>query len=253
MKVKVSDIVSMLNEIAPFETAEPWDNVGLLVGSTDSAVTNILTALDVTPQVISEAKKLGAQMIVTHHPLIFAPRKRVTDEDPQGRMILDLAREEIALASIHTNYDIAAGGVNDALMHAIGMMNVTGEGLIRVADLAEGVTLDGLSVQVQQKLHTVARTYGAHNRPLKRLACCSGAGTDYMDLARAAGADVFLTGEVKHHQALEAMGEGMSIIEAGHYETENPAMEVLSNALQNRCNALEYRVSVFYSQIHPFE
>ena len=125
---RVSDVRAMVNGIAPFELAEEWDNVGLLFGHADAEVSRVLVALDLTQGVLDEAKALGAQLIVTHHPIMFSARKRVTDEDREGRLMLGMAEAGIAHIAAHTNLDAAPGGVNDTLMAAMGATNITGEG-----------------------------------------------------------------------------------------------------------------------------
>jgi len=248
----VKDIVSLVGQIAPYELAEPWDNVGLLLGREGNAVTRVLTALDLTDGVIAEAKALGAELIVTHHPMMMDARRKMTDEDREGRLLLELAENGIAHIAAHTNFDAAQGGVNDALMALMGAGNVQGEGCVRVGELEDGLTFEMLCQRAQKKLHAVVRAYGAADTPVKKLGCCSGAGGGFFEDAKALGADCFITGEIKHHIALEAMDKGVCVIEAGHFETENPACEVMANALQNACDGLKYNVTVFCSKGNPF-
>ena len=247
-----ADIERMVGEIAPFELAEEWDNVGMLFGRRGSEVTRALVALDVTPAVIEEAKALGAQLIVTHHPIMFSARKRVTDADYEGAMMLDMAAANLSLIAAHTNLDAAPGGVNDTLMAAMGAQNVRGEGCIRVGDVAEGTTMGMLRDRAKKALKADVRIYGAEDMPVHVLGCCSGSGSSEIAAAKALGADGFITGEVRHNLALEAMGMGVGVIEAGHYETENPVCEVLASALQTAADALEYKVMFFCSKVNPF-
>lgn len=248
----VKELERLVGGIAPYELAEDWDNVGLLVGRADKAVTRVLTALDLTDGVIKEARALGAQAIVTHHPIMMDARRRVTDGDREGRLLLALAESGIAHIAAHTNYDNAPGGVNDTLLERMGAMNVRGEGCVRVGDVEAGMTFGALCARAQRKLHAAVRAYGAADTPVSHLGCCSGAGGSFFAEAAALGADCFITGEIKHHVALEAMDAGMCVIEAGHFETENPACEVMANALQNACDALKYNVTVFCSKGNPF-
>ncbi len=248
----VADLEKLVGGIAPFDLAEEWDNVGLLFGRRSAAVTRVLVALDLTQAVIREAAALGAQAIVTHHPIMFSARKRVTDDDREGALMLALAEQGIAHIAAHTNLDAAQGGVNDVLMQRMGAKNVTGEGCIRLGDLDEGMTLDGLAARAQRSLGTQVRVYGAGDMPVRKLGCCSGAGSSEIAEAAALGADCFITGEVKHNLALDAMDMGCGVIEAGHFETENPVCEVLVTALQNAADELKYNVTVFCSKVHPF-
>lgn len=248
----VADILRLVGEIAPFDLAAEWDNVGLLLGRAGRAVTRVLVALDLTQEAVDEAKALGAQLIVTHHPIMFSARRRVTDEDREGRLMLCMAEAGIAHIAAHTNLDCAPGGVNDALLGAIGCENVRGEGFVRVGDLPDGMTFGALCARVQQRLHGPVRAFGAADTPVRTLGCCSGAGGDEIGAAKALGADCFVTGEMRHHQALDAVDGGCCVMEAGHFETENPVCEVLAGALQNAADAVQYNVTVFCSKGSPF-
>ena len=249
---RVSDVRELVGGIAPFELAEEWDNVGLLFGHAQAEAERILVALDLTQGVLDEAKALGAQMIVTHHPIMFSARKRVTDEDREGRLILGMAEAGIAHIAAHTNLDAAPGGVNDTLMAEMGAANIEGEGCVRAGDLPEGTTLGALAALAERRLRGPVRVYGAKDTPVHRLGCCSGAGGSEIAEAKALGADCFITGEVRHHEALDAVNGGMCVLEAGHFETENPVCEVLAQALQKAADALQYKVTVFCSKGNPF-
>ena len=249
---RVSDVRELVGGIAPFELAEEWDNVGLLFGHAQAEVTRVLVALDLTQGVLDEARALGAQLIVTHHPIMFSARKRVTDEDREGRLMLGMAEAGIAHIAAHTNLDAAPGGVNDTLMAAMGAANIVGEGCVRAGDLPEGTTLGALAARAERRLRGPVRVYGAKDTPVHRLGCCSGAGGSEIAEAKALGADCFITGEVRHHEALDAVDGGMCVLEAGHFETENPVCEVLARSLQNAADAVKYKLTVFCSKGHPF-
>lgn len=250
--ITAKELEALVGEIAPYELAEEWDNVGLLAGREGREISRVLVALDVTRETLLEAKALGAQAIVTHHPMMFHARKRLTDADREGRLLLELAREDIALIAAHTNLDAAPGGVNDTLMRAMGCGNIRGEGCVRAGDLPQGTTLGTLARRAQDALHAAVRVYGAPDMSLRVLGCCSGAGGSELAEARALGADCFITGEIRHHEALDAVDSGVCVIEAGHYETENPVCEVLCTALQKKLDALQYTVTVYRSQANPF-
>ena len=251
MKPKVSDIVSIVNEFAPFEKALDYDNVGLLVGHPDWAVDTALVALDLTMGAVEEAKACGAQLILTHHPVMFNGRKHLREDDAEGAAIAELIRNRIAMIAAHTNYDVAKGGVSEILAADLGIRNAepAAEGLIVVGDYAG--TLRDLEWAVRERINPHARVYG-QDRILLRVAVCGGAGGDFWELAKMAGADCFLTGEVKHHEALSAVQMGMPIIDAGHYETEHLALNQLASSLQNRANALQYNLRTIVSEFHPF-
>ena len=249
---RVSDVRELVGGIAPFELAEEWDNVGLLFGHAQAEVTRVLVALDLTQGVLDEARALGAQLIVTHHPIMFSARKRVTDEDREGRLMLGMAEAGIAHIAAHTNLDAAPGGVNDTLMAAMGAVNLTGEGCVRAGDLPQGTTLGALAALAERRLCGPVRVYGDRETVVRRLGCCSGAGGSEIAEAKALGADCFITGEVRHHEALDAVDGGVCVLEAGHFETENPVCEVLAGALQNAADALQYKLTVFCSKGNPF-
>ena len=248
----VAEIERIVGEIAPYELAEAWDNVGLLLGRSEAQVTRILVALDLTQAVLDEAKALGAQLIVTHHPILFSARKRVTDRDREGRLMLSMARADVSLIAAHTNLDSAPGGVNDVLMEAMGCTQVTGEGPVRVGRVEAEMTLGRLCERARQRLRAQVRAYGAEDAPVHVLGCCSGAGGSELSRALSLGADCFITGEIHHHEALDALDAGCTVIEAGHFETENPVCEVLRGALQKAVDALQYNVTVFCSEGDPF-
>ena len=166
--------------------------------------------------------------------------------------MLAMIENGMAHIAAHTNFDSAPGGVNDTLMKLMGAKDVHGEGCIRVGALDEGMTFGQLCERAEKKLRGPVRVYGEANTVVKKLGCCSGAGSSMMAEARENGADCFITGEVKHDRALEAMDMGLCVIEAGHFETENPACEVLAASLQKACDALKYNVTVFCSQGNPF-
>ncbi|MDY5350493.1 MAG: Nif3-like dinuclear metal center hexameric protein [Candidatus Ventricola sp.] len=248
----VTDVEQLVGGIAPYELAEEWDNVGLLVGHAQAQVTRVLVALDLSMGVVEEAKALGAQLIVTHHPIMFSARKRLTDADREGRLMLALAEAGIAHIAAHTNLDSAPGGVNDTLMAAMGAENVRGEGFVRAGDLPEGMTLGTLAQRARTKLRAEVRVYGAADTAVHVLGCCSGAGGGEVALAKALGADCFITGEIRHHEALDAVDGGVCVLEAGHFETENPVCEVLRTALQKAADEVEYNLTVFCSKGNPF-
>ena len=246
------ELERIVGEIAPYELAEEWDNVGLLVGRQEREITRVLVALDATREVLDEARALGAQAIVTHHPMMFHARKRLTDADREGRLLLELAREDIALVAAHTNLDAAPGGVNDTLMRKLGCENVAGEGCVRAGELPREMAFAQLQELAQRAFGGSVRAYGPADARIRRVGCCSGAGGSELGEAQALSIDCFVTGEIAHHMALDAVDAGLCVLEAGHFETENPVCEVLQTALQTKLDALKYTVTVFCSKVNPF-
>ncbi|MBR6029010.1 MAG: Nif3-like dinuclear metal center hexameric protein [Clostridia bacterium] len=248
--MRVSDMLALIDSIAPFETQESYDNSGLLTGHPDWTVKGMHFALDVTDRVIDEALESGANLIVTHHPLMFSPRKVMTECDREGVLLCRLIRERIALIAAHTNLDQAPGGINDALASRLGLREVSGEGFIRVGLLPEGMTAGDLPGYAQEKLGDTVRVIGQMdaNRPLRMMALCSGAGGELWEEGQRLGAEVFLTGEIRHHHALALADAGLLGLECGHFATEEPGIFALADALQTRLDALQWKCSISRSR-----
>ena len=249
MKATVQQIYDIINEIAPFEKAEAWDNAGLLAGSMQKEVTGVLCALDFTEEVLLEAERLGANLIVTHHPILFTPRKRLTEDDYEGRVLCSLIRKNISLIAAHTNYDVASGGVNDILASALGLTNIRmvesdEDSILRIGDI-EPIRLSDFRDKVSSMLKDVVRMYGDGEKIIKTVAVCGGSGGEYAPIAYNGGADVYVTGEMRYHDSLNFALEGHGSLHAGHDATERIAIKPLSHGLQNRINELKYDLTVF--------
>ena len=248
MMMTVQDIYQIIDRMAPFDTQEDFDNAGLLVGDPAMAVRGIHVALDVTERVLDEAEAVGANLIVTHHPIMFSPVKRLVTTDYETRLIFRMVRAGMALIAAHTNFDRAPGGMNDALAARCGLTEVTGEGFIRIGSLPHPMTGRELTAHIAASLDTVVRPMGDAEKVYRRMALCSGGGSDFWAEGLALGADAFLTGEMKHHHALALADAGMLGLEAGHFATELPGVFALANALQNAANAVQYDVCISTSQ-----
>ena len=229
----IQKIFTFLDARAPFTTAEEWDNPGLLVGSSDQSVTGILVALDATPGAIDAALAVGADLIVTHHPVIFAPLRQLAADSLPYR----LAAAGIGLIAAHTNLDKAAGGVNDTLAACLGLTDVAvaSDGMTRIGILPTPEGPTAFAPRVAAALDTPVRVCG--DRPVHTVAVCGGGGGEFA-AALADRVDAFVTGEVKHHQWLEANAAGLTLIEAGHYATEVPVVDTLCAWLQEAFPAL---------------
>ena len=243
----VQSILDLLDTVAPFDTQEPWDNSGFLVGEREAEVTGILFALDVTMDVIDEALEKGASLIVTHHPLMFDPLRRLTGDSCEGRLLLRLARERIGLIACHTCLDRAPGGINDALAECIALLDVESEGFLRVGNLPEPMPAGMLKEYLSAALNTTVRLMGNPARKVGRIGLCSGAGSGEWEEAAALGAEAFLTGEVKHHHALAMADAGIACFECGHFATEEPGIFALADALQSALNQVEYKLGIYHS------
>lgn len=244
----VQNVFDFINERAPFDTQEAFDNAGLLVGHPGWEVKGIHLAMDVTSKVIDEAIANGANLIVTHHPMMFGGRKRLVETDSEARLLCRLIRNEIALIAAHTNLDRAPGGINDVLAVCCGLVDITGEDFIRVGTLPQPMTAAALTAHLTKALNTTVRLMGDGDALITKVGMCSGAGSDYWKEAAAMGSQAFLTGESKHHHALEAAENGVVILEAGHFATEAPGIFALADALQIWPDAVQYGVCVSKSQ-----
>lgn len=249
----VRDIYDLIDRIAPFETAEEWDNVGLLAGRYDACAERAMCALELNTAVLREAIDRRAQLIITHHPILFSGRKNLREDDAEGRMLCELVRNHISLIAAHTNYDIAAGGVNDALASALKLADVEApeQDMLRIG-APEQCTLGEFADFAQRVLGAPIRRYGEADRRIHRVALLGGSGGSYAQMARRYGADVFLTGEIGHHAAWSAYEDGMCVLEAGHGATELPAISTLAEGLQKAANALQYKIDIQLSETELF-
>lgn len=250
----VQQILDYVNELAPASMKEDWDNVGLLCGRRDQEVHKILVALDPFLDVCREAAEVEADLIVTHHPLIFAAQKAVTSDTTVGQAVLFLASHGISAINAHTNLDCAPNGVNDVLARALGLLAVEvlhpvgtdGQGqpygLLRAGTVAEMPLLDFMTM-VKARLHTPVLRYVDGGKPVHRVAVGGGAcGSEFMD-ALEAGCDTFVTSDVKYNQFWDAHDLGLNLIDAGHFYTENPVCAVLAAKLHAQFPEIEVVLS----------
>ncbi len=250
--MNTAEIFRLLDKAAHFEDQEEYDNSGLLVGSASREVTGILFALDVTEPVIDEALKLGANLIVTHHPLMFDARRTVTDEDYEGRLLLRLIKNDISLIAAHTCLDKAEGGINDSLAEACTLLDIQGDGFVRVGRLPTPLSSAELKEYLSAALNTTVRLMGPGDRKIEWLGLCSGAGGSEWKAAAALGAEAFLSGEIKHHTALEMADAEICAYECGHFATEEPGIFALADALQSALNRVQYNLGIFKSEAEDY-
>ena len=241
--ITVQNVLDFLYSVAPAYMQEDWDNTGLLCGSRAKEVRKILVALDPFESVCREAADIGADLIVTHHPLIFSPVKDVTEDTSVGRCVLFLAENGISAINAHTNLDCAPGGVNDVLAQTLGLQNIevvspsgTDEqgqnwGLLRMGDVDTQPLVNFLET-AKNALGCPGLRYADGGKPVSRVAVGGGAcGGEYRKAAEA-GCDTFVTADVKYNQFWEAKEMGLNLIDAGHFYTENPVCPVLAAKLQ---------------------
>lgn len=222
---KVKDFYGYLNSIAPFETQEDWDNSGMLVGDMNAEVKKAAVVLDITHEEIKKAKAIGADLIISHHPVIFNPIKSVT----KGSVPYELVASSINALCCHTPLDIADGGTNDSLAELLGINVTRADDPILRLGTVEPTTAQGLAGKIANTLNTKVR-YADAGKTIKKIAICTGAGCS---LIEAAGEiDAFITGDASHHNFLDCVQAGITLIAAGHYETEIIVVPVLVKKLQ---------------------
>lgn len=228
--VKCSVIIESLEELSSPEFAESWDNVGLLAGRRDKEVGRLCVALDATDGVVEEAVRCGADMLLTHHPLIFTPMRKVNEDDFIARRVVRLLQNDISYYAMHTNFDVM--GMADAAADEIRLkdrqvLNITyeddiaKEGIGRYGKLPQVMTLEECASYVKQifKLESI-KIYGEADTAIECAAISPGSGKSMIRPALEAGAEVLITGDIEHHEGLDAMAQGLAIIDAGHYGLE---------------------------------
>jgi len=226
--MKVKEVLDWLNALAPFESAEGFDNVGLLMGDRETEIHTVLFGMDITDAMADEAIELGAELIITHHPFIFHALKRIDYTGPQGRTLCRLAERRISVIAAHTNWDKAPGGVGDSLAKALELKDViSADDYVRVGTLPSPMSPAEFRTHVRAKLHIDARLYPAADESIVRVGVAGGAyGEGYL-AALSAGAQAYVVGEAAHHEILDAAARGLTLCDAGHYATEWPGVKAL--------------------------
>lgn len=234
---ELQQICRFMEQWAPPALAEEWDNPGLLVDA-GSLVRRVLVTLDITPAVVEEAHRLGCQLVVSHHPVIFKPVRRLQSADAAFL----LARYGISALCAHTNLDAAEGGVNDVLAGLLELEDVQPlEGLGRVGD-RDSISPAQLAEQVGKLLNTPVLLADA-GLPITRVAVVGGSGGEFFEAAARAGAQCLVTGEASHHHGLDALEQGVSVIVAGHFATEWPIVPEMARRLRQAFGELEVLAS----------
>lgn len=235
----IQNIAQAIEAVAPRELQESYDNAGLQCGNPHAEVGRVLTCLDVTEQVIDEAHARGCQLVVAHHPLLFRGVKCINPEaDYISRTLLKAIRYDIGIYAAHTNLDRARGGMNDALAERLGLTDVQPMSDCGVmGSLPVAMTAGELLKHIATRLGISTLRYNQaasdDGRVLRTLALCSGSGGEFIAEAEQLGADAFLTGEVRYHDYFGH--DGLLIVEAGHYETEQHAARLLASIIEGAC------------------
>ncbi|MDO4307305.1 MAG: Nif3-like dinuclear metal center hexameric protein [Eubacteriales bacterium] len=241
--MKVHELTAWLESHYPPASAEEWDNVGFLVGDDREEVRHVFLALDLTAETLDEAITAGAEMIVTHHPMIFGGMKKINNHDFTGRKVLSLIRHGIQYYAMHTNYDIlgmaelSAGYLKLTDTRILTVTKEQGEcreGLGRVGMLPYKMTLKECAGFVKDafRLNEV-KVYGNLEREVACAAVCTGSGKSLMKDVLSSGAEVYITGDIDHHTGLDAVEQGICLIDAGHYGTEYIFMDAMKKQLEN--------------------
>jgi dinuclear metal center YbgI/SA1388 family protein len=243
------DLLSLLDAAAPLRWAEPWDNVGLLTGEPDAEITRVLLTIDLTHAVAAEAIGAGCELVIAYHPVLFEGVKRVRHDSVLYRAI----RAGVAVYSPHTALDVAPGGTNDVLADAVGLTDrrplrltapADGQGIGRVGTLPPNQTRGAVVAQVKRALGLGALLVaGPLEGEAKRAAVCAGAGRGLLADALAAGVDVYLTGELPHHDALRAAAAGVTVVCALHSNSERATLSRVKARLEAEAPGLDVRVS----------
>lgn len=260
MPVKCQTIITFVEEMAPKALALEGDNTGWQVGDPRNEVEAVLLAMDVDDAVVDEALEMGAGLIVAHHPLIYKPVKSIRLDLPAGAVLARLVRTGLNVYSAHTSLDVAEHGVNAALAARLGLTGIrdlTEEygGLGRIGRLPEPVPFADFVERVKQALDAPAvKAGGPADRPIAKVALCGGSGGDLWPKAAFAGADVFVTGDLKYHAARDILAAGMNFVDPGHYPSERIILEPLRDHLVERCRAAgaDVRVAIARTYQDPF-
>ncbi|MBQ2875175.1 MAG: Nif3-like dinuclear metal center hexameric protein [Bacteroidales bacterium] len=249
MEYRVKDIIKVIEDFAPLSLQEGWDNSGLCIGSADAPVNSVLLGLDCTPDLVDEAVACGADMIVTHHPLIFSGLKKISPDNQVGEAVIKAIRAGISIYAAHTSADKVIAGVSGAMAARLGLVNVSildedgeGTGLGVVGDLPEPVTAEQAVTLVKDRFSLKALKA---SRPLdgmiSRVAMCGGSGGSLIGAARKAGAQLYISGDISYHNFFTE--DGFMIMDIGHYESEIEIVDILFSLIKKNFPTFAVRIT----------
>ena len=247
--MKVKDIIRVIEDFAPLSIQEKWDNSGLCIGSPEDSVNGVLLGLDCTPELVDEAVACGADMIVTHHPLIFSGLKRISGEDPVSSAVMKAVKAGIAIYAAHTNADKVLAGVSGAMAARLGLKNVSvldedgeGTGLGVVGDLPEPLTAMQAVALVKERFSLkVVKSSRPVDGVITRVAMCGGSGGSLIGAARAAGAQLYISGDISYHNFFTQ--EGFMLMDIGHYESEIEIVDILFSLIRKNFPTFAVRIT----------
>lgn len=235
--ITVKDIMDCIERLAPQDLAQDYDNIGLLIGDSKRRVNKIIVGLEVTNSLIDEAINKACDMIVVHHPLIFSPLNRIVEQDPIAHKVIRLIKADINVYVAHTNLDMAQHGLNDYLCEVLDIkpnieIGFEQNRLLRICDVKQQA-FKQLVWHVKERLNLDTIRYVGHlDKQIKRIGLCSGSGMSFFDMAIEQGADAYITGDLKYHDAVKAMELEVPVIDAGHYGTEIICRQLFENILK---------------------
>ena len=247
--MRVRDIINVIEEFAPSSIQEGWDNSGLCIGSPDDEVTSILLALDCTPELIDEAVECGADMIVTHHPLIFSGLKKISSDDLVGRAVIKAIKNGISIYAAHTNADKVLSGVSGAMARRLGLENVSiladegdGTGLGVVGTLPQPLTSRQALELVKERFGLkVVKSSKPVEGPVTKVAMCGGSGASLIKAAQVAGAQLYISGDISYHNFFTQ--NDFMIMDIGHYESEIDIVEILFSLIKKNFPTFAVRIT----------
>lgn len=239
----ISDIINAINDFAPLNLQESWDNSGVQVGDCNAGCTGALLCVDVTPVVVAEARERGCNLIVAHHPLLFKGLKSITGATPVERAVIEAIRAGITIYSAHTSLDSAPGGISHEMAEKLGAQVVgvlapsPGDdkvGLGVVAQLPAPLSRDEFAALVKSAFGSpVCRCSAGTGEPISRIAMCGGAGGEFIPAAKAAGAQAYLTSDVRYHDFVDH-GNDIFIVDIGHFESESCAKDIFYRLISKK-------------------
>ena len=249
MQYKVKDVTQVIEGFAPLSIQEKWDNSGLCIGSPDAPVSSVLFGLDCTPELVDEAIECGADMIVTHHPLIFSGLKKISPDDMVGEAVFKAIKAGISIYAAHTNADKVIAGVSGAMAAKLGLKNVEilsedgeGTGLGVVGELSEPMTAQQMVEMVKERfaLKTVKASKPVEGE-ITKVAMCGGSGGSLISAAKAAGAQLYISGDISYHNFFTP--EGFMLMDIGHYESEIEIVDILFSLVKKNFPTFAVRIT----------
>ena len=249
MEYKVKDVTKIIEEFAPLSVQESWDNSGLCIGSPDAAVTSVLLGLDCTPELVDEAIGCGADMIVTHHPLIFSGLKKISPEDQVGEAVIKAIKAGISIYAAHTSADKVIAGVSGAMAAKLGLRNVSildedgeGTGLGVVGDLPQPLSADEAVTLVKDRFGLkMMKASRPVEGKISRVAMCGGSGSSLIKAAMSSGAQLYISGDISYHNFFTR--DGFMIMDIGHYESEIEIVDILFSLLRKNFPTFAVRIT----------